>query len=168
MSFWTTVQGYMFLDLGPGPKFGKHASDENWNMLLRFSDTMDLINMFLINPRELSAASIKSKFALTIEWYNLDTQEEDYEYFVVPEEDSKALQCPTGSEGPIDYFINPIFKVSRNGFFIGFEGRLRDKNNGEFVVNWWNTLKKYLPIVSGFIRVNSEITKFNEIYEQEP
>ena len=167
MSYWTRVQGYIILDMGAGPKFGKYANDPNWDMLLQFADTMDLISMFLTTPRNNCMYGVKSKFALSIEWSNIQAEKEDYEYFTLPSEDQLALQCPSGSEGPIEYFITPILRPSRNGFFIGFLGDLRDREDGTFVINWWNTIKKYLPINAGHISVNSSRTHFEETYDPE-
>lgn len=172
MSFWTQVSGYMIVR-NEIPEYGRYAGNDDWAGRT-LEDPHNWISRILLKARENWAEDEDVKLhylpdSLYIRWFKDGELEED-ELVEFPKEDIKKLVFPHGSEGPLSLTIATDMDAGYAlRWHVVFSGGLRDRENIKFIVDWWETLKKYLVIDSGHIQCESWDTYYTDtIYGDEP
>ena len=153
MSFWTDASGYLIV-YPEIPLFGKYKDNDDYSHQY-LEDPHQWVAMLLTSNREKWTWARDERYVLPstlfVRWFK-DGEFVDDEIIAMPDEDSKALVFPTGSEGPLQLTISPAMDEFYGlVWHVTFHGRLRDVENLDAIVKWWNTLKKYLAIHSGHI-----------------
>jgi hypothetical protein len=152
MSFWTEASGYLIV-YPEIPLFGKHKDDDDYSHQY-LEDPHRWVAQILPGAREKShweRPVLVLPASLFVRWFK-DGECVDDEIIWLPDEDSKALAFPSGTEGPLQLTISPAMDEFYGlVWHVTFHGRLRDVENLDAIVKWWNTLKKYLAIHSGHI-----------------
>lgn len=153
MSFWVEASGYLVVrpDI---PRLGKYKHNDDY-----FPEYMEdphcWVARLLTSNREKWTWARSDRYVLPptlfARWFK-DGECVDDEIIAMPDEDSKALAFPAGSEGPLQLTVSPAMDEFYGlVWHVIFHGRLRDVENLDAIVKWWNTLKKYLSIHSGHI-----------------
>lgn len=152
MSFWTEASGYLIV-YPEIPLFGKYKDDDDYSHQY-LEDPHRWVAQILPGAREKShweRPVLVLPASLFVRWFK-DGECVDDEIIWIPDEDSKALSFPSGTEGPLQLTISPAMDEFYGlVWHVTFHGRLRDVENLDAIVKWWNTLKKYLAIHSGHI-----------------
>lgn len=152
MSFWTEASGYLIV-YPEIPLFGKYKDDDDYAHQY-LEDPHRWVAQILPGAREKShweRPVLVLPSSLFVRWFK-DGECVDDEIIWIPDEDSKALSFPSGTEGPLQLTISPAMDEFYGlVWHVTFHGRLRDVENLDAIVKWWNTLKKYLAIHSGHI-----------------
>ena len=152
MSFWTEASGYLIV-YPEIPLFGKYKDDDAYSHQY-LEDPHRWVAQILPGAREKShweRPVLVLPASLFVRWFK-DGECVDDEIIWIPDEDSKALSFPSGTEGPLQLTISPAMDEFYGlAWHVTFHGRLRDVENLDAIVKWWNTLKKYLAIHSGHI-----------------
>lgn len=153
MSFWAKASGYLVV--APEiPRLGKYKHNDDY-----FPEYMEdphcWVARLLTSNREKWTWARGDRYVLPptlfARWFK-DGECVDDEIIAIPDEDSKALVFPAGSEGPLQLTVSPtIDDFYGLAWHVTFHGKLRDVENLDAIVKWWNTLKKYLIISSGHI-----------------
>lgn len=152
MSFWTEASGYLIV-YPEIPLFGKYKDNDDYSHQY-LEDPHRWVAQILPGAREKShweRPALVLPASLFVRWFK-DGECVDDEIIWLPDEDSKALAFPSGTEGPLQLTISPAMDEFYGlVWHVTFHGRLRDVENLDAIVKWWNTLKKYLAIHSGHI-----------------
>jgi hypothetical protein len=152
MSFWTEASGYLIV-YPEIPLFGKYKDNDDYSHQY-LEDPHRWVAQILPGAREKShweRPVLVLPASLFVRWFK-DGECVDDEIIWLPDEDSKALAFPSGTEGPLQLTISPAMDEFYGlVWHVTFHGRLRDVENLDAIVKWWNTLKKYLAIHSGHI-----------------
>ena len=152
MSFWTEASGYLIV-YPEIPLFGKYKDNDDYAHQY-LEDPHRWVAQILPGAREKShweRPVLVLPASLFVRWFK-DGECVDDEIIWIPDEDSKALAFPSGTEGPLQLTISPAMDEFYGlVWHVTFHGRLRDVENLDAIVKWWNTLKKYLAIHSGHI-----------------
>lgn len=99
----------------------------------------------------------------TLDLYNPDDPEDRrVAYIDVPDEDQIKSYFPNGSEGPLDLTVSPVFNPRPSAdrlYHVAFSGGLRHQFDLQMIKDWWEMMKKYLPIQYGSIYCTNNVTE---------
>lgn len=169
MSFWSEVNGYMIIEPEIPDCFGKHAGVDDWTRKVMYQPH-EWVSRLLPAMREAWDREhawrtvLPGGFYIDWETYEDDgTVVYDDDICYIPDEDAQKLRFPAGSEGPMSMTIStrldPFYGMQ---FHVVFDGNLRDVENIDAIVEWWETIKKYLVIKEGHIFAASEDTYYED------
>lgn len=154
MSFWAEASGYLIV-YPEIPRFGRYKDNDDYFPEYHLEDPHCWVARLLTSNREKWSWARASRYVLPptlfVRWFK-DGEFVDDEIISIPDEDSKALVFPTGSEGPLQLTVSPAMDEFYGlAWHVTFHGKLRDVETLDAIVKWWNTIKKYLSIRSGHI-----------------
>lgn len=157
MSHWLRITGYMVLTDYLPCNIGKYAGDEKWEGKICGETVASMIGKLITSARDTWYQEHQKylPYWIRIIWTNLETNEEEEEYYHPKEDEYKAAGFLYGSEGPLDMTYSMFSDDTGVCYHIVFDGALRDRHSIESVKEWWTMIQRFFDVGAGFIRAHS-------------